>query len=111
NFADLLSQRLTIAQEGRATQNVDLRACIVDDIFLGNLVAGKGKQVGQGVAHDRTAAMADMHGPGWVGGNIFNVDLAAAADLRTAVTCSSRKQGRKMRLPECIRQPQVDETG
>ena len=84
DFANLVAQRFAVPQVDGFREHVDLRPGIVDVIFLGDLMAGKGEQVGQRVAHNGATAMADMHGTGRVGGDIFDVDLAALAQIRAA---------------------------
>ncbi len=48
----------------------------VDVIFARHLAAGKGEKAGEGVAEDGPAPVADMHRPGGVGRDIFDIDLA-----------------------------------
>ena len=81
---DLLAQRLAITQEGRAGENVDLRAGVVDVVFAGDIVTGESEQCRQGIAEDRAAAMADMHRPGRIRRDIFDIDLRLR--LRPAAT-------------------------
>ncbi len=75
DLANVLAKRLAVPQEGTARQRVDLRAGIVDVIFLDHIISGKRQYVRQGVADDRTADVTDMHGACRIGGNVFNVDL------------------------------------
>ena len=77
-------QRLAIAQESRAREHIDLRARVVDVVFARDVMAGEREQICQGIAKHRAAPMADMHGPGRVGGNIFDVDRARSARCRCA---------------------------
>ena len=62
--ADLLAQGLPVAQVGRAGENIDLRAGIVDVVLAGDRVAGKIEQPGKRIAEHRAAAMAHMHRAG-----------------------------------------------
>ena len=57
--ADLLAQRLAVAQEGRAGEHIDLRAGIVDVVLAGDLVAGEMRAARR--AHRRTPRRG--HGP------------------------------------------------
>ena len=77
--ADILAQRLAVAQEGRAGEDVDLRARIVDVVFAGHLVAGEGQELSERVAEHRAAAVAHMHRAGRVGGDEFHVHRHARA--------------------------------
>ena len=72
--ADVLAERLAVAQEGRARQHVDLAAGVVDVIFARRLAAGEDKQACERVAEHRAARMADMHRPGRIGAHIFDID-------------------------------------
>ena len=85
DLADLFAQRFAVAQEGRAGERIDLRAGVVDVIFLGDLVACKFKQVGERVADDGATAMSDMHRTGRIGRDIFDIDLAAGTHGALAV--------------------------
>src|SRR6516162_10151471 len=71
---DSFPERLPVAQKRRTGERVDLCAGIIDVILAGHAKARERKQVGECVAEDRAAAMADMHGSGWIGGNVFDVD-------------------------------------
>ena len=72
--ADVLAQGLAVAEVGRARQDVDLAAGVVDVIFARGLAAGKDQEAREGVAEHRAARMADVHRPGRVGAHIFDVD-------------------------------------
>ena len=85
NGADVLAERFAVAQIGGARERIDLRAGIVDVIFARHFEAGEREQVRQRVAEYGTAAMADMHRPGRIRRNIFDVDGHAAADIAGAV--------------------------
>jgi hypothetical protein len=75
NLADVLAERLAVAQEGRAREHIDLRAGVVDVIFARDVKARERQQVGQRIAEHRAAAMADMHRPGRIGRDVFDIDL------------------------------------
>ena len=47
-------------------------------------MAGEAKQIGQRVAEHRATAMADMHRPGRIGRDVFDVDGLVAADVAFA---------------------------
>ena len=111
DLADLVAQRLAVAQHHRARQHVDLHAGVVDVVFLGDLVAGEGKQVGERIADHRAAAMADMHRAGRVGRDIFDIDLAAAADRRAAVIRAGIEDGGKLGMPVAIADPRLTKPG
>ena len=80
NRADVFAERLAVAQEGRAREHIDLRAGVVDVVLARDVEAGEVEQVGQRVAEHRAAAMADMHRPGRIGGDVFDIDLLRLAD-------------------------------
>ncbi len=63
NLADRLAERFPVAQHRRATENVDLRTGIVDDVFLHDIVAGKGQDVGGRVADHGAAQWPTCIGP------------------------------------------------
>ena len=80
--ADVLAERLAVAQEGRAGEHVHLGAGVVDVIFARRLPAGEGEEARQRVAEHRAARVADMHRPGRVGADIFDVDRPGGARAR-----------------------------
>ena len=81
---DVLAQRLAVAQIGGAGEHVDLGAGIVDVVLAGHRVAGEGQQVRERIAEHGAAAMADMHRPGRVGRDVFDVDLLGLAEIALA---------------------------
>ena len=99
--ADVFAERLAVAQEGRAREHVDLRAGIVDVVFARDLVAGEGEQVGERVAEHRAAAMADMHRPGRVGRDIFDIDRLALPDIAAPIIA------RRLRAPRAARRSRL----
>ena len=99
NLADVLAERFAVAQERRAREHVDLRAGVVDVIFARDVVAGKIKQAAQRVAEHRAAAMADMHRPGRIGRDVFDIDLGAVADRAFAVSRAFAQHRAAVRPP------------
>ena len=93
-FADILAERLAIAQIGRARQHVDLGARIVDVVFARDREAGDAQKLGQRVAEDGTAAMADMQGASRICRDIFDIHLVTRSHARTPVACAPGR-GRK----------------
>src|ERR1700752_2563887 len=85
NVADSLAERLTIAQERRAREHVDLCAGVVDVIFTRDVVTREMQQARQGIAEPRAAAMADMHRSCRIGRDIFDIDLCTASRLDAAI--------------------------
>jgi hypothetical protein len=83
--ANILTERLAVAQKSRARQNIDLRARIVDVVLARYIVAGERQQVGERIAEHCATAVTDMHGPGRVGRDILDVDLFAFADSALSV--------------------------
>ena len=88
--ADIFAQRLAVAQIGRAREHIDLRAGIVDVVFARDREAGEGEQVRQRVAEHGAAAMADMHRPGRIGRDIFDVDRAHRRRCRSCRNADPR---------------------
>ena len=80
NLADVLAERLAVAQIGRAGERIDLGAGVVDIIFARHGEAGEGEQIGERIAEHGAAAMADMHRPGRIGRHILDVHGLAFAD-------------------------------
>ena len=95
----------------RARERIDLGAGVVDVVFAGDIEAGLGKQCRQGVADDRAPSMTDMHRPGRIGRDVFDVDAAFRAHHRIAVSGSRAENRSELRAPEPVVEPQVDETG
>ena len=85
NFADRLAEGLAVTQERRPRQDIDLRAGIVDVIFARDVIARERQQARQRIAEHRAATMTDMHRPGRIGGDVFDVDLLARTDRDAAI--------------------------
>ena len=109
DIADLLAQRLAVAQISRAGEHVHLRAGIVDVIFADHLMAGLGQKLGQGIAEDGAAAMAHMQRPGGIGRDIFHVDLPAGARGGAPVGLALADDGAQDLLPHGEGKAQIDE--
>ena len=109
NRADVIAQRLLVAQEGRAAERVDLRAGIVDVVLLGDGVARLGEQVGERIAHHRAARMRNMQRPGRVGRDVLDIHLLAAAHLRIAVGDPFLQAVAQPLAPEGVADLEVDE--
>ncbi len=111
NVADILAERLAVAQEGRARQHVDLRAGVVYVIFPCDIIAGKGEQIGERIAEHRPARMPDMHRPGRVGRDIFDIGRLGLAHVRAPIILAPLQHRAQHTRPERLAQGQVDETG
>ena len=111
NLADVLAERFAVAQECRAREHVDLRAGVVDVIFARDVVAGKIKQAAQRVAEHRAPAMADMHRPGRIGRDVFDIDLGAVADRAFAVGRAFAQHREQLVRPDLGLQGEIDEAG
>ena len=109
DLADILAQRLPVAQVGRAPELVDLGAGIVHVVFAHHLVAGLLEHIGQRIAEHRAAAMADMHRPRRVGGNVFDLRALARAEVRRAESCTRRNDVPHELPPPCVREANVEE--
>ena len=99
NVADLLAERLAVPQVHRPRERIDLRAGIVDIIFLGDPEAGRLEQPGEAVADHRAAAMTHVQRPGRVGRDIFDVDPLVRADGREAVLVALAQDRPKLVAP------------
>ena len=111
NLADVLAERLAVAEVHRAGERIDLRAGVVDIIFLGDAEARRFEQAREAVADHRAAAMAHVQRPGRVGRDIFDIDPLVAADGREAVFVALAEDGAELVAPGVGRQPEVDEAG
>ena len=107
--ADVLAERLAVAEIGRAGEHVDLRAGVVDVVFAGDLVAGEGEEVGERIAEHGATAMADMHRPGRIGRDILHVDGRAGALSRSAEAVPVGEDGAQNLVEDAFLQGQVDE--
>ena len=109
DLADVLAERLAVPQVNRAGERIDLRARIVDIIFLGDAEARRLEHPGEAVADHGAAAMAHVQRPGRVGRHIFDIDALVVADRRQAVSLAFAQDRPKLVAPRVGRQPQVDE--
>ena len=109
NRTDVLAERLAVAQIGRAREHIDLGAGVVDVIFARYLETGEGEQVRQRIAEHGAAAMADMHRPGRIGRDIFDVDRNAAADVAHAVSRAQLHRAAQRRDPGGGLEREIDE--
>ena len=109
NGADIVAESLAVTEERRTRQHVDLCAGVIDVIFARHLIAGEAKQIGQCVAEHRATAMADMHRPGRIGRDVFDVDGLIAADVAFA-EIATEPNGRPQRVePRRRLQREIDE--
>ena len=111
DLADILAQRLAVAQPGRAGENVDLRSGVVDVVLARDVEADLLEQRRQHVAIDRAARMGDVQRTRRVGGNVLDVDLPAATSVRAAVGAARHQRVGQPCPPESVAQAQVDEAG
>ncbi len=102
---DRLAQSLAIAQMGRAGEQVHLRAGVVDVVLALDPKPGFGQQCRERIADHGAAAVADMHRPGRVGRNEFDIDPLAAADRRIAKAGSGSEDRAQLCVPNLGRQP------
>ena len=109
NIANVLAQRLAITQMHRPGEDIDLPASIIDIIFADDLMPGKFEQAGQRIANHSAPAMAHMHRPGGIGGDIFDIDRLARAQIGTAIIRRLASQSPPIPSSQtaCI-QPQID---
>ena len=109
--ADILAERLAIAQLRRAREHVHLPAGIVDVVFADDFMARELEQAGERIADNRAAAMAHMHRPGRVGRDIFDVHALAGAQRRAPIGWTERRDGGELAAPGIVGQREVDEAG
>ena len=107
----VLAERLAVTQECRAREHVDLGAGIVDVIFAGDVVARELQQAAQRIAEHRAPAMADMHRPGRIGRDVFDIDLLGRAHRALAVGGALAQHRAQRVRPGRRFQGQVDEAG
>ena len=110
NLADVFTQGLAIAEERRTREHVDLGAGIVDVIFSDNIEACELKQAGQCIAKDRAAAVADMHRPGRISRDVFDIDLLARPDRALTVSVALAQHRPQRVCPGRYFQSEIDET-
>ena len=87
-------ERLAVAQIGGAREHIDLGAGIVDVVFAGHRKAGESQQVRERIAEHGAAAMADMHRPGRIGRDVFDIDRLGLADI-AAAECRAGERSRR----------------
>jgi hypothetical protein len=107
--ADVLTERLAVAQECGTRERIDLRAGVVDVVLARHRKSGERQQIGKRVAEHRTTAVPDVHGSGWVGGDIFDIDRLAGADAALAVVRTRADRIGERRAPNRRIERQVDE--
>ncbi len=108
---DGFTERLAVTQERGARQHVDLGAGIVDVIFAGDVIARVVQEACQRIAENRAAAMADMHRPGRIGRDVFDIDLLARADAAFPIGRAFAQHGEQGIGPCRGFQGQIDEAG
>jgi hypothetical protein len=111
NLADVLAQGFAVAKEGRARQHVDLGAGIVDVIFSDNIEACELKQACERIAKHRAATVADMHRPGRIGRDVFDVDLLARPDRALPVSVALTQHRPQRISPGRDLQSKIDKAG
>ncbi len=109
----LLSERraegLQVAPVGGPGERVHLRTRVVDVVFLAHLVARLGEQVGERVADDGTAAVADVQGTGRVRGDVFHVHALPLPRVAVAILLTRAQDGREDGPERVGAQTEVDE--
>ena len=109
--ADVLAQRLAVAQMRRAGERVDLAAGVVDVVLARHCMAGEFEQPRQRIAHHRAAAMAHVHRPGRVGRDVLDIDPLARTHRRATIGAALRGDGGYLTAPGRVGQLEVDEAG
>ena len=66
DLPDVLAPRLAVTQVGGTGDDIDLRARVVDIVFLRDVVAACLQQNRECVPEHGTAAVSNMQGSGWV---------------------------------------------
>ena len=107
----LAAERLQVAGEQGAPEQLRLRAGVVDVVLALHVVAGGVEHGGQRVAEHRASPVADLQRPGRVGGDEFDLHLRAAA-LVSASPVRTGRGGLGQPLPLPLRrEPDVEEAG
>ncbi len=106
-----LAQGLAVAQMNRTRQGIDLGAGVVDVIFAGHVETGERQKRGESVAEHGAAAVADMHRPGRIGRDIFDVDFPSRPQLAGAVAIARRQNSGQHPVPIRVAQAQIDKAG
>ena len=109
DLADVLAERLAVSEMHRAGERIDLRAGVVDIIFLGDPEAGRLEQPREAVADHGAAAMAHVQRTGRIGRDIFDVDPLVGADRRQAIVARPREGSCAARRARRPRQADIDE--
>ena len=111
NRPDVFAERLAVAQIGRARQRVHLGSGVVDVELARHPISGEFQQRAECVAEHRAPTMADMHRTGGIGGDIFDIDLFARAEVAAAVILAACQDGAQLLDPGLLGQRHVDKTG
>ena len=92
-------------------EDVHLPSGVIDVVFVVHVVAVGAQDVGQGRAVGGAAAVADVQGPGGVGGDEFEQDFLRVFCLVAAVGGAFAHDGFEYGAVAAARQADVDETG
>ena len=95
---NVLPQCFAVTQKRRARERIDLRTGVVDVVLARHLEAGENQQVGQRVAEHGAAAMADMHRPGRIGRDVFDIDGDALPLRSRAVVSALERTARSVSI-------------
>src|SRR5205085_8813848 len=109
NLPDALAEGFSIPEISRPREHVDLRAGVVDVILARNVVTGEREQVGQRIAKHRATAVPDMHRSCRIGGDVFDVDLSAAANDAFPIAVTLTQYGAQRLHPGRWLQGDIDE--
>ncbi len=107
---DSFTALLNVAQPCRQCQDVHLPAGIVDIVLTRYVESGGLQDGGKAGTVGGAAAMADMQGTGWVGGNKFDLGLLVLPVFAAAVARSRGQHAADDLLFVRLRQKQVDES-
>ena len=108
DLADVLAERLAVAKVRRTRERIDLRARVIDIIFLGDAEPRSLEQPREAVSHYCAAAMAHMERTRRVGRDIFDVHPLVRADLRQAVLVAFAQDRPKLIAPRVRCQTDID---
>ncbi len=111
DLADVFAEFLAVSEVQRPGEGIDLRARIVEIIFLRYAETRRLEHPRKAVPDHGAAAMADVQRPGRVGRHIFDVHPLVLACLGEAVTLAFSQDCPKLITPRVRRQPKVDEAG
>ena len=110
NGADVVAKRFAISQKRRFCQHVNLPASVVDVVFARHVKACELQQIGQHIAEHRAPAMPNMHRAGWIGRDVFEIDLLTFARTASCELISLLQNAVHQGVPDLRLEGDVEES-